>query len=142
MLSNQAVIGSSIKMKSRRAPKLTHEQSLNAFPVRNTLVQYQRTEEGEVEITIPRREDLLGKMMALVFFIPKKRKIILEAVGSDVWEMCDGQHTVSQIIDALVRKHKLTRREVEASLTEYLRKLGKRRLIAFAVPQSYMDKKT
>jgi hypothetical protein len=46
------------------------------------------------------------------------------------------------MIDALVKQHKLTRREVEASLTEYLRKLGKRRLIAFAVPKSILEKKS
>ena len=142
MVSNQAVIGSISRMKKRRAPRLTREQSLNALPVRNTLVEYRRTEEGEIEISIPRREDLIGKLMALVFFVPKKRKVVLEAVGSDVWEMCDGQHTVSQIIDALVKKHKLTRREVEASLTEYLRKLGKRRLVAFAVPKAMLEKKS
>jgi hypothetical protein len=142
MVSNQAVIGSRINMKKRRVPRLTHEQSLGALPVRNTLVEYRRTEEGEIEISIPRREDLIGKLMALAFFVPKKRKVVLEAIGSAVWEMCDGEHTVSQMIDALVKQHKLTRREVEASLTEYLRKLGKRRLIAFAVPKSMLEKKS
>jgi len=127
-------------MKKRRASGLTREQSLSALPVRNTLVEYCRTEEGEIEISIPRREDLIGKLMALAFFVPKKRKVVLEAIGTAVWEMCDGEHTVSQMIDVLEKQLKLTRREVEVSLTEYLRKLGKRRLIAFAVPKSMLEK--
>jgi len=126
--------------KHGRKPKLTREQSLSALPVRNTLITYHRSEAGETELIIPRRSDWLGKLMAFAFFVPSERKIILESIGSDVWELCDGEHSVNQIVDALIEKHKLNRREAETSLTEYLRKLGKRRLIAFAIPKDILEK--
>lgn len=129
------------KQKPKKVPRLTREQSLSALPVRNTLVEYTRTEEGETEITIPRRKDLLGRLLGLIFFVPRKRKIVLESIGTDVWELCDGEHNVDQITDVLVKKYKLNRREAEASLTEYLRRLAKRRLIAFAIPKDMLEKK-
>jgi hypothetical protein len=129
------------KQKPKRVPRLTREQSLSALPVRNTLVEYTRTEEDETELTIPRRTDLVGKLISLAFFVPRKRKIVLESIGTDVWELCDGEHNVDQITDTLVKKYKLNRREAEASLTEFLRRLAKRRLIAFAIPREMLEKK-
>jgi hypothetical protein len=129
------------KQKPKRVPRLTREQSLSTLPVRNSLVEFTHTESGETEITIPRRTDVIGKLLAMVFFIPKKHKIVLESIGTDVWDLCDGEHNVDQISDALVKKYKLNRREAEASLTEYLRRLAKRRLIAFAIPKDVLEKK-
>jgi len=125
----------------RRAPRLTRQQALSALPVRNLSLSSQRTENGETEITIPRREDWVGRLLVLIFFAPRERKVILEAIGSDIWEMCDGQHSVAQMVEALMAKHKLNRREAEASLTEYLRRLGKRRLIAFAIPKAVLERR-
>jgi hypothetical protein len=126
-------------MKSRRAPRLTREQSLGALPVRNALVSYRRTEGDEMEITVPRRNDWLGKLIAVVFMAPKDRKVVLDRIGADMWELCDGQHTVQAMVDSLVAKYKLNRREAEASLTQHLRNLGKRRLIAFAIPKDAVE---
>ncbi|NIM05859.1 MAG: PqqD family peptide modification chaperone [Armatimonadetes bacterium] len=139
MSANQEKIA--VKMQKGK-PRLTRRQALSALPVRNQAFAVRRTENGETEITVPRRNDWLGKLLSLILLIPKERKIVLEAVGSEVWDMCDGAHTVSQMADALVKKHKLDRREAETSLTEYLRRLGKRRLIAFAIPKTALERKS
>jgi len=126
----------------RGKPRLTRQQALSALPVRNQVLSVRRLENGDTEITIPRREDWVGKLLAFCFFVPKERKVVLEAIGSAVWEMCDGEHTVSQIAAALVKMHKLGRREAETSLTEYLRRLGRRRLIAFVVPKPALERES
>ncbi len=123
------------KQSKSRPPRLTRQQAFGAFPVRNQAVSARRTEEGETEITLRRREDWVGKIFSLVLFVPKERRIVLETIGTDVWDLCDGNHSVAQIADRLVAKHKLTRREAEASLAEYLRRLGKKQLIGFVVPK-------
>ncbi len=48
--------------------------------------------------------------------------------------MCDGKHTISQIIKALQKKHQLTRKEAETSLFTFIKQLGKRNFIGFAIP--------
>jgi hypothetical protein len=50
----------------------------------------------------------------------------LDEVGSFVWNLCDGEHPVSALVEALVERYKLGKREAEVSLTTYLKQLGKR----------------
>jgi hypothetical protein len=119
----------------RKKPKLTRRQALSALPVRNALVTAENLENGEKAITIPRRKDLLARILALIFAVPKQRRVVLDAVGADIWEECDGSHTVADIIAALAEKYRLDRKEAEVSVTAYMRQLGKRGLIAFAVPR-------
>jgi hypothetical protein len=57
----------------------------------------------------------------------------LDDVGSAVWEACDGNNTVNDIVGILADEYKLSRREVEMSLTKYLRTLGQRKMIGFMV---------
>jgi len=115
---------------------LTRQQSLAARPLRNPAISARKLENGDMELTVPRRKDGLGKLLALVFYIPKERRVILEGIGSEVWDLCDGERPVSQMITWLAQKHKLNPREAEVSLVEYLRTLGKRKLIAFVLPQN------
>ena len=119
----------------RRKPRfrLERKEALAARPIRNPEVGYERQEEGEVLITLRRRKDWLTRVLSLAFVIPTERKIQLDQVGSQVWELCDGEHTVEDLIREMAGEHKLQRREAEVSLTTYLRLLGKRRLIGILV---------
>jgi hypothetical protein len=119
----------------RKKPKLTRRQALSALPFRNPLVTAENLENGEKAITIPRRNDPLARILGLIFAVPKQRRIILDVVGADIWEECDGSHTVADIIAEVAEKYRLDRKEAEVSVTAYMRQLGKRALIAFAVPK-------
>ena len=121
--------------RKRKVKGLTRREALSALPVRNQILKAETTPEGELTLTVPRRADWVGKLLASVFAVPKERKIVLDRVGADIWEMCDGQNTVEQIIARLSRIYKLNRKEAEVSLTAYLRQLGRRGLIGFAVPK-------
>jgi len=77
----------------------------------------------------------VGGLLARVFYVPKSRKIVLDELGTFVWERCDGQTTVRDLIGIFAERYKLGRREAEVSLTEYLRTLAKRGLIGIAVPR-------
>ena len=66
--------------------------------------------------------------------LPDKRVVVLDSIGAFVWQMCDGKHTISQIINALQKKHRLTRKEAETSLFTFIKMLGKRNFIQFAIP--------
>lgn len=120
--------------RRKKEPQLTREQVIHSRPLRNSLLEWTTTADGRVVITIPRREDWLGKMVALLFHVPKTRQLVLDdEVGSSVWQICDGEHTIKDIVDFLCKTYKLTRKEAEVSATEFLRQLGRRRLIGFAV---------
>ncbi len=123
-------------MRLRRRPRLTPQQVLSSRPVRNINLQTEETEDGGLRILAHRREAWWVKLLGIVFPIPKERRIELDSVGRQVWELCDGEHTLREMIEIFRERHKLTRMEAEWSLRNYLKDLGKRRLVGFAVQES------
>jgi hypothetical protein len=111
------------------APKITRREILDAIPVRNTLVEWETNDQEEVVLKVPRREDRVGRLLHRVFVTPQFKQIVLDEVGSDVWHLCTGENSVDTIVKTLAKKYKLSRREVELSLANYLRTLAQRGLI-------------
>ncbi|NLO05265.1 MAG: PqqD family protein [candidate division WS1 bacterium] len=118
---------------------LSREQAFEARPVRNPRLKWRLNDDENAEVIVPRRKDVFGRVMGFLFFVPESRPIVLDEVGSRVWELCDGEHTVDEMIRVLSNEYKLGRREVEVSLTEYLRTLGKRGMVGFLVPKEFLD---
>jgi hypothetical protein len=123
-------------MRLRRRTRLTPDQVLSSRPVRNANLQTEELDDGGIRIIAYRREAWWVRLLAIVFPIPRERRIELDSVGKQVWELCDGEHTLKEMIGVFQRRHKLTRMEAEWSLRNYLRDLGKRRLVGFAVEES------
>ena len=119
-----------------RKRRISREAMLASKPIRNELVRWERDDNGEVLITLTRQQRWKVNLLAKFFYIPKERRIGLDEIGSEVWEMCDGKHSLDRMIRRLADKYKLNRREAEVALTTYLKQLGKKRLIGFAVPKT------
>lgn len=129
------MIGFLKQMVAGTKPKVSRPQVLQARPARNPLVEWERArrlEDGPalVLLRVPRRADRWGNLVARVFKLPSHRKIELDEMGSDVWEMCDATLTVDAVTRAVCTKYRLNRRQGEASVTAYLRMLAERRLLA------------
>ncbi|MBI4531286.1 MAG: PqqD family protein [Candidatus Latescibacteria bacterium] len=114
---------------------------LRSQPRRNPLLTWDVNADGEVTITIPRRTGWKIALLTKLFYIPKQRVITLDEVGSRVWFMCDGKHTVAQMMDHMSQVYKLNQKEVEISLLNYLRTLGKKRIIGFLVKKESLRKR-
>lgn len=125
-------------MKKQRMP-LSREEAFEARPVRNPQLKWRINQEECVEVIVPRRKDWLGRTVGFLFFVPENRPVVLDEVGTRVWHLCDGETTVNEIIQALSEEYKLGRREVEASLTDYLRTLGQRGMVGFLIPKEIID---
>jgi len=116
----------------RRQTGISREDSLNSVPVHNQALSTRLTDAGEVEITVPRQDAWWVRMLSKVLHVPLRRKIVLDEVGSFVWQQCDGSTTVRELVSRFAQRFKLSRREAEVSLTAYLKILSKRRLVGFA----------
>ena len=128
-----------VGLKQKSAMPLSRDQAFDARPVRNPALKWRVNEEETVEVIVPRRKDLFGRAMGFLFFVPENRPITLDEVGTAVWDLCDGDHTVGEIVKALAKDYKLGRREIEVSLTEYLRTLGKKGMVGFLIPTDYLE---
>jgi hypothetical protein len=110
-------------------PKISRQEILAAVPVRNSLVEWETNDQEEVVLKVPRRQDRVGRVLHRVFVAPAFKQVVLDEVGSDVWQLCTGENDVDTIVKTLAKKYKLSRREVELSLANYLRTLAQRGLI-------------
>lgn len=117
----------------RKKPALSRDQALRSRPTRNPLLEWVRGEDGDVRLRIPRRKDLVAKVLCRMFRAPEYKEIVLDEVGSDIWELCDGENGVEAIVSNMCRKYKLNRRECETSVAAYLKILGDRRFIGFII---------
>jgi hypothetical protein len=125
-----------VRLLGRRGPRLTPEQVLLSRPVRNLALHTEPLPDGGIRITVERRREWWVRALSLVLPIPKRRPIELDEVGRQVWDMCDGEHTLRDMVKAFQAQHKLSRAEAEWSLRTYLRDLGKRGLVAIAVQKT------
>ncbi|RKU26854.1 hypothetical protein C6497_12470 [Candidatus Poribacteria bacterium] len=121
-------------LKIKKRPDVDRGKILQAFPLRNQLITWEMDDKGEASLVIPQKDKLMVRLTSKLFMLPDKRVVVLDSIGAFVWEMCDGEHTISQIIKALQKKHQLTRKEAETSLFTFIKQLGKRNFIGFAIP--------
>mgnify|MGYP001469620761 CR=1 FL=1 len=106
---------------------------LASRPTRNDSLRWEQSDEGEVRVIVERQETWKVKLLSKVFYIPKERKITLDEVGTEVWQMCNGRNSVGQMIDLLSEKYQLNRKEAEVSLLQYLKTLGQKRFVGFVL---------
>jgi hypothetical protein len=123
-------------LPGKRKPRFSKHEVLRALPVRNSLVEWELNDEQEVILKVPRRKDRVGKILSRIFAAPDYKQIALDELGSDVWQLCTGENNVDAIVREVARKYKLNRREVELSLSNYLRQLAQRGLIGLRISRS------
>jgi hypothetical protein len=118
------------KSKSTTAP--TWREMLLLKPIRNPGLEWAEEEE-RIVLTIHHatRTDWKARLMSLVVAMPKDRRVVLDAIGSDVWRLTDGENTLGFIAKKLAKKYKLSPREAELSLQQFFKELGKRGYIGF-----------
>ena len=119
--------------KKPGANTISREQALAYTPVKSTQINEARLETGEVIIEYPlavrpwiaavaRR---LGGQQNHV----QTKKLQLDTLGTSVWDLVDGNRSVSRIIKIFAETHRLENREAEISVTQFIRELGRRGLL-------------
>jgi len=128
----------SLRLKKAQGA-LTRDQAMRAWPVRNPALKTHVSDDGIVTIELPRRKDWMGGVLGALFQVPESKPVQLDEIGSFVYERCDGERTVNDLVDEMMAEYKLNRREVEVSLTKFLQMLAQRGIIAFAVPREIAE---
>ena len=120
--------------KKRKKPALTRDQALACTPVRNDIVSWEVLDSGLIRIEYvlvlkPLLKSISERFGGARDELPT-RKLELDALGSQVWQMIDGSRTTAQLIEEFAGLQKISNQEAEQSITQFLRELGKRGLIA------------
>lgn len=115
--------------------ELNREKSMDSVPVINQLITVEYDAEDNAVLNVPRKRTKMVKWMAKLFRLPPYKEIELDELGTYTIELCDGEHTVSEIIEEFADRFDLNHREAEVSMLSYLQTLSKRGIIAFSVPE-------
>lgn len=107
---------------------------LSARPVRNAAVDVEPGEPVGLLITVTRNRPWYFRPPLSWVLRPSLRKtIVLDEVGAQIWDLCDGQRNVEDIIDEFSQAHRLSFHEARVAATNYVKSLVQRGALAVAV---------
>lgn len=105
-------------------------------PVRNAAAAREDQGPENLRLTVKRqRPALLVPPISWIIRPSPQKSHVLDRLGREVWEMCDGDRTVENIIDQFCGQHRLTFHEGRVAVTAYLKSLLERGLVAMAFPR-------
>ncbi len=119
--------------RTAERPGLSREEALAAAPVRSLSVSETASDEGMIlgyPATVTPWFGALARRLGLWDGRPMIRRLRLDAMGCTVWSWIDGRRDVRTLAAMLAERYTLHPREAEASMTAFLRELGKRGIIA------------
>jgi len=121
--------------RPRPPSSVTREESLDSKPIHNPALTIERGPDGCVTLSAPPRQAPWARFLArLLRVADQPRRIRLDELGTTVWDLCDSQTTVRQIITLFAGQYKLNRKEAEVSILQYIRSLAQKGLIGIMLP--------
>ena len=105
-------------------------QLLAAVPHVNQAMELRRRSSGNVLAMVPMRRPrwLVPPISWIVPFSPHRR-VELDPAGAAVLDKCNGVRSVERIIEEFATEHKLSFREAQLPVMQFLRQLTQRGLI-------------
>lgn len=120
------------KSRHRQSP-LSRRQALECRPAKSLHIAETRLENGEVLLEYPLTVKPWIAALARRLGAPSDRthtkKLQLDAMGSAVWDLVDGNRSVRRIVQIFAETHRLENREAEVSVTTFIKQLGQRGLL-------------
>ena len=121
-----------IPFLAREKPGLPRGEMLGLKPVRSREIAWEMKPEDEApgaKLTVPRRNDRVGRLLSRIFRITATKTIELDEINAQLWARCDGQHSVDQLIRYACETYKMNRRQSEVGVITAMRMFAQRGLI-------------
>ncbi len=106
-------------------------QTLPAVPHANRSMELHRRSNNTALATIPlRKPAYLVRPLTWILPFSSVRRVELDRLGLTVFDLCDGHRCVEEIIEEFAIRHKLSFREAQLPVMEFLRELTNRGIVA------------
>ncbi len=119
--------------KNRKQSGISRAEALQSTPAKTLQVNESRLETGDVLLSYSATVRPWFSGLIKRFGGPASgtihKKLQLDALGTEVWDLIDGKRTVRKMIQEFTEKHQLHPREAEVAVTRFLRELGSRGLV-------------
>ncbi len=118
----------------RKKPQsINRQMALQCIPIKISSAKSCELESGEIIVEYPLPIKPLFQALYKRYAkenSPPTKKLQLDAMGSVVWQLIDGENSTQNIIKEFSKKYSITIQEAEQSVTAFLVELGKRGLVA------------
>ncbi len=119
--------------KTKQKLQISKTEALLCAPFHNEIARWEEQDNGDILIEYPLPikpflKSILQRFSNKPIPTPTK-KLQLDAMGSIVWKMIDGEKNTKTIIKDFAKQYNITLQEAELSVTTFIRELGKRGLI-------------
>ena len=119
--------------KKPRESYLSRAAALKCRPAKSLHITESRLETGEVILEYPLTVRpwlaAVAKRLGGSREIVQTKKLQLDAMGTAVWDLVDGNRSVRRIVQIFAEAHRLENKEAEVSVTGFIRELGQRGLL-------------
>ena len=119
--------------KKKRASHLSRAAALECRPDKSLHITETRLETGEVLLEYPLTVRpwlaAAAKRLGASRQTSQTKKLQLDAMGTAVWDLVDGNRSVRRIVQIFAATHRLDNKEAEISVTSFIRELGQRGLL-------------
>jgi hypothetical protein len=115
-------------------------RSLLARVRRSPSITFQQDEQGRTVITYPYARPRGLRLLRLLGGLPAgeqttEKRLELDLIGSFVWQRCDGNLRVCDLVEAVRERFRISYREAELSVAHFVRDLGNRGILALEMPK-------
>ena len=106
---------------------------LAAVPKVNLAARIARGNNGEVLATVPlRRPRFLVPPLSWILPYSDSRRVRLDTLGAAILDLCDGKRSLEGIMERFAAENKLTFREAQVPVVQFIRMLTERGVVAVA----------
>lgn len=123
------------KAESVPAGGLTAGDMLDSIPVLNQAAKITRTGDSTMVEVPTRRPSYLVPPISWIIRFSGKRRISLDGIGSEMLDLCDGNRTVEEVVERFAVANKLSFREAQIPIIQFLTLLVGRGILALAFPK-------
>ncbi|MBI5723373.1 MAG: PqqD family protein [Planctomycetes bacterium] len=129
-----------VKKKSAARAGVSGGDILLAAVEMNRAMKLDRRPDGGAIAEIPvRRPRFLVPPLSWILPFSTIRRVQLDNLGLEVLDLCNGNRTIESVIENFAAAHKLTFREAQVSVMQFLRMLADRGIVAIVGPDAKVE---
>lgn len=123
-------MNASAKKQNKRISHVNFTEFLRAAPYANESMTITAARDGGAMAKIPmKRPRWLVPPFSWIFPFSPQRQVRLDAVGFGVLKLCDGNKTVESVIEEFAEANKLSFREAQLPVTQFLKQMIERGIV-------------
>lgn len=119
---------------SKRSPKFTRTEALEAKPLATTILAREELPDGGQRLTVPLQAT---RMQRWILRVPATatKQFELDPLGVAVLGYCDGSKSVSYIARKLAKEHQMDPAQAERAVVTFLQTMLRKGLVVMVVPR-------